>query len=285
MKAGALRMREIKEESSGPHLTEQERKDVEERSSPRTEVVYEAVREEGKNELKRSSATLAYDGLTAGLSMGFSLVAEALLRSHLPETPWRPLIAKFGYSFGFLIIVMGRQQLFTENTLTVILPLLQRLDAKTLAHVLRLWAVVLAANLLGGLAFAWVLGHTEIFGPEVREVFAQIGREAMEGAWGTIFLRAVFAGWLIALMVWMLPGAEVLRPLIVILMTYLVALGGFAHIIVGSIEIFYVVTTSATPWSVYFGWFWPALLGNIAGGVTLVAVLGHAQVVSESGKV
>jgi formate/nitrite transporter FocA (FNT family) len=72
--------------------------------------------------------------------------------------------------------------------------------------------------------------------------------------------------------------------LIVILMTYLVALGGFAHIIVGSIEIFYVVTTGATPWSVYFGWFWPTLLGNIAGGVTLVAVLGHAQVVSESGK-
>src|ERR671926_1029021 len=117
-----------------PELSEQELEEVERRSSPRTEVVYEAIREEGEGELKRSSATLAWDGLAAGLSMGFSLVAEGLLRSHLPDAEWRPLVAKLGYPIGFLIIVLGRQQLFTENTLTAVLPFLQRFNVRTLLN-------------------------------------------------------------------------------------------------------------------------------------------------------
>jgi formate/nitrite transporter FocA (FNT family) len=269
-----------------PQLTEQEQKDVEERSAPRTEVVYEAIREEGENELRRTPSALAWDGLAAGLSMGFSLAAEGLLRSHLPDAAWRPLVAKLGYSVGFLIIVLGRHQLFTENTLTVILPLLQRKDAKTLTRVVRLWAVVLAANLVGALLFAWVAGHTEIFRPETREAFARIGREAMEGGTWVIFLRGVFAGWLIAMMVWMLPAAEAARFFVVIVMTYLVALAGLAHIVAGSVDVLYVVTTGGAPWSAYFGWLIPALAGNIVGGTTLVAALGHAQVVNshEEGK-
>lgn len=267
-----------------PQLTGQERKDVAERSAPRTEVVYEAIREEGENELKRSPAALAWDGLAAGLSMGFSLAAEGLLRAHLPAAAWRPLVAKLGYSVGFLIIVLGRQQLFTENTLTVILPLLQRPTAKTFARVARLWVIVLVANLVGALAFAWVAGHTEIFRPEAREAFAGVGREALEGSWWAFFLRGVFAGWLIALMVWMLPAAESARFFVVFVMTWLVAVAGLAHIVAGSVDVLYVVVTNGAPWSAYFGWMIPALVGNIVGGTTLVAALGHAQVVSTSGE-
>jgi formate/nitrite transporter FocA (FNT family) len=265
-----------------PRLTEREQKDVEERSAPRTEVVYEAIREEGENELKRSPATLAWDGLAAGLSMGFSLAAEGLLHSHLPAAAWRPLVAKLGYSVGFLIIVLGRQQLFTENILTVILPLLRRPTAQTFARVARLWVIVLVANLTGALLFAWVAGHTEIFRHETRVAFAEIGREALEGGYWTIFLRGVFAGWLIAMMVWMLPAAESARFFVVVVMTWLVAVAGLAHIVAGSIDVLYVVASGGAPWSVYFGWMIPALAGNIVGGTTLVAALGHAQVVNSS---
>ncbi|MDT5295984.1 MAG: formate-nitrite transporter family protein [Acidobacteriota bacterium] len=275
---------EEQESAGGPKLSEREQKDVERRSAPRTEVVYEAIREEGETELRRSSSTLAWDGLAAGLSMGFSLVAEGLLRSHLPDAPWRPLVSKLGYSVGFLIIVLGRQQLFTENTLTVILPLLQRPKASTLAHVLRLWTVVLAANLAGALLFAFVVSHTELFEPNVRAVFGEIGREALGGAWTLTFIRGVFAAWLIAMMVWMLPAAEAARFFVVIVMTYLVALGGFAHIVAGSIEVLYVVLTGGAGWSDYFGWLLPTLAGNIIGGTTLVAALGHAQVAGEAHK-
>jgi formate/nitrite transporter FocA (FNT family) len=267
-----------------PRLSEDEREEVEWRTAPRTEVVYEAVREEGEGELKRSSPTLAWDGLAAGLSMGFSLVAEGLLRSHLPDAGWRPLVAKLGYSVGFLIIVLGRHQLFTENTLTAVLPFLQRRDSHTLAQVLRLWAVVLAANLAGALIFSLVLARTELFEPHVRQTFLEIGREAMASWWGLTFLKGVFAGWLIAMMVWMLPAAESARFFVVIVMTYLVALGKFAHIVAGSADTFYVVWAGAAGWGDYLGWMLPTLLGNIVGGTTLVAALGHAQVAGEAKK-
>jgi formate/nitrite transporter FocA (FNT family) len=118
------------------------------------------------------------------------------------------LIAKLGYSFGFVLVVLGRQQLFTENTLTPILPLLDRKDRVTFWNVLRLWGIVLAANLIGAVAIAWVLGNTQAFEPEVRRSFGDIGREAIRTGFGLAVLRGIFAGWLIAFMVWLLPFAE-----------------------------------------------------------------------------
>lgn len=131
-------------------------KEAEEKSAASANVVARAVAMEGEEELRRPSSALAWSGLAAGLSMGFSLVAEGLLRSHLPEAHWRPLVAKLGYSVGFLIVILGRQQLFTENTLTPVLPLLQNKDLNRLVNLLRLWAVVLVTNLIGAIAFAWV---------------------------------------------------------------------------------------------------------------------------------
>jgi formate/nitrite transporter FocA (FNT family) len=267
-----------------PELTEQEQEEVERRGSPRTEVIYETVREEGEDELRRSPSALAWDGLAAGLSMGFSLVVEGLLRSRLPDAEWRPLVSKLGYSAGFLIIVLGQQQLFTENTLTAVLPLLQRKDAETFKRVLRLWAVVLAANLAGAFLFALTISQTELLEPNVRAAFAEIGREALKGWWALTLLKGVFAGWLIAMMVWMLPASESARFFVVIFMTYLVALGGYAHIVAGAVEVFYVALAGAASWGECLRWILPTLAGNILGGTTLVAALGHAQVAGEGGK-
>ena len=274
---------ETEAERKRPDLSAEEEKQVEKRSSPRAAVVYETILGEGEFELSRTVSALAWSALAAGLSMGFSLVAEGLLRAHLPDTKWRPLISKFGYATGFLIVILGRQQLFTENTLTVILPFLLRKDRETLLCVLRLWTVVFLANLAGAFVFAWVVSHTDIFTPDINQTFQEIGREAMEGSWATIFLRAIFAGWLIAMMVWLLPASGDARVWVIIIMTYLVGLGGYAHIIAGSVECFYALLTGVSDWSHYFaGWMLPTLLGNIVGGVSLVAVLGHAQVVNEN---
>ncbi|GAC1637808.1 MAG: formate/nitrite transporter family protein [Herpetosiphon sp.] len=266
-------------------IKESEQRDVEERTAPRALVVYETIRREGVDELNRPPTALAWSGLAAGLSMGFSLVAEGLLRSALPDTPMRPLIAKFGYSFGFLIAILGRQQLFTENTLTPILPLLQRRTISTLLRVVRLWAIVFAANLLGALIFALVIGHTAVFEAPIRQTFTEMGLEAINNPFWTTMIRAIFAGWLIALMVWLLPFAESARVWVIILITYLVGLGRFSHIVAGSIETLYVVTTGSASWSAFFGYFLiPTLIGNVLGGVSLVAALNHAQVVAGSVK-
>jgi formate/nitrite transporter FocA (FNT family) len=263
-------------EANGKQRARAEQEEAEERSAPTPSVVWQAIYSEGRDELARGWRQLAWSALAAGLSMGFSLITEGLLRRHLPEAGWRPLVAKFGYSMGFLIVVLGRQQLFTENTLTVILPLLHRRSAKAAATVARLWAVVLAANLVGAAAIAWVIAHTGVFDEEAKRAFSQVSMEAAGAPFGLVLLRGIFAGWLIALMVWLMPGAEVARIWIIILLTYVIALGGFAHVIAGSVDQLFLVWTGRLSAGGYLGGFLlPTFIGNVIGGVSLVAALNH----------
>lgn len=264
---------------------EREHREAEERNAPSGKVVYKAIMKEGEEELQRPSAALFWSGLAAGLSMGFSMIAEGLLHAYLPDAAWRPLVSKLGYSVGFLIVILGRQQLFTENTLTPVLPLLRRKRSATLSNVARLWAIVLVANLLGALAVAVACARTEAFDPHVRESFAELGRRATEHGFGVTLLRAVFAGWLIALMVWLLPFAETARVWVIVIITYVIGLGHFSHVIAGAVEVFALAAAGRAAWgAVLGGYVLPTLVGNVLGGVTLVAALNHAQVVAGGGE-
>src|SRR5947209_5317282 len=155
--------------------------EAEERRSPSGKVVYAAVMKEADEELSRTTSALFWSGLAAGLSMGFSLVGEAVLRRHLPDTDWRILVSKLGYGVGFLIVILGRQQLFTENTLTPMLPLLHHRNLRTLISVLRLWGLVLLANVAGTWAIGTVLASTSIFDARVVDAFVDISRRTIEG--------------------------------------------------------------------------------------------------------
>ena len=242
-------------------------------------LVHEIIREDGEEELARSVSALAWSGLAAGLSMGFSLVVEGLLHHYLPDAQWRPLIASFGYSTGFVIVVLGRQQLFTENTLTGVIPVLTRRDRASLIALLRLWAVVLLANLVGAGLFAALAAAAPLFEPNLHEDFLAIGEAAAQGGFVALFVQAVLAGWLIGLMVWLLPGAGSSRLIVILLITYIVGLGGFAHIIAGSVEVLYLVLSGETSFLFYLvDYLVPVLAGNIVGGSALVAMLNHAQV-------
>jgi formate/nitrite transporter FocA (FNT family) len=264
---------------------EHDQKEAEERSSPSAHVVYEAIRKEGRHELERKSSSLAWSGLAAGMSMGFSFLTQALLRHHLPDAAWAPLVIKLGYATGFLIVILGRQQLFTENTLTVILPLLRYKTASDFFKVLRLWTIVLAANLAGAFLFAWTAAKTGAFDPELHSVLDTIAAESTAQSFGINLLRGIFAGWLIALMVWLLPAAESARIWVIVIVTYLVGLGQFPHIIAGSVEAFYAGVNGMRSWSeLIAGYGLPTLIGNTIGGVTLVALLAHAQIVGDKEK-
>jgi formate/nitrite transporter FocA (FNT family) len=260
-------------------LGDDERKEAAQRSSLGVHIVHEAIRMEGEEELRRPSSALAWSALAAGMSMGFSLVAESLLRAGLPDAPWRPLVAKLGYSVGFLVVILGRQQLFTENTLTVMLPLLEQRTGRVLVSVLRTWAVVLAGNVIGALVFAWIIGIHDVVPPELGQTFLDLGRETMAPDFLTKVVRGVFGGWLIALTVWLLPAASNARVFVILLVTYLVGLGRFTHIIAGSVETLHLVTQGELSLLEYVtGFLAPAFIGNAIGGVSLVAALNHAQV-------
>jgi len=258
-----------------------EEQEVHERSAPSGKVVYKAVLKEADAELKRPSAALWWSGLAAGMSMGFSFIAEALIHAHLPDKPWRPLISKLGYSVGFVVVILGRQQLFTENTLTPVLPLLLRKDRRTFANMMRLWAVVLAANLVGAFLVALVITKTDAFPSHVHDAFRELGHAAMSHDFVDTMVKGIFAGWLIALIVWLLPFAEAARLLVIVLLTYVVGIGNFSHIVAGAVEVFALAWAGLKPWwQVVVYYLLPTLIGNTIGGVTLVAALNHAQVVA-----
>jgi formate/nitrite transporter FocA (FNT family) len=266
-------------QNSGNHRNDKaQEEEIQNRTSPPGEVVYGAVYREGEHELERDSGSLAWSGLAAGLSMGFSFVAEGLLRSYLPNAPWVPVVAKLGYAIGFLIVILGRQQLFTKNTLTVILPLLNRKSKARFSNVARLWALVLVSNMVGAFIFAWLVADTSVFDENVRRSFSTIGHQEFGRTFVPTFFGSVLSGWLIALMIWLLPFAETARVGVIIILAYLVGLGQFPHIVAGSIPSMYYVLTGGISWLGYLTRFFvPVLLGNVIGGVALVAAGAHAE--------
>jgi formate/nitrite transporter FocA (FNT family) len=263
----------------------QQEEEIVERTAPPGGVVYQAIYREGEHELERSLSTLSWSGIGAGLAMGFSFLMEGFLRHYLPKADWQPAVAKFGYCVGFLIVILGRQQLFTKNTLTVILPLLKLKQRKLLIKVMQLWAGVLATNMLGALIFAYFIHQTEVCPAEVREQFTAMGREAFGSPFGTVLCRAILSGWLIALMIWLLPFAESAHFWVILLLSYLLGLGHLPHIVAGSIPALYAVfngEVSILHWVTAF--FLPVLIGNCLGGVTVVAIGAHVEFVKESPK-
>lgn len=268
--------------SHGTDRRESDDAEVERGHRPDALILHEIIRREGEQELRRTALALSLSAFAAGLTMGFSLIVPGVLKGHLPHESWAELVLSMGYSIGFLIVVLGRQQLFTENTVTPILPLLTERTRRALMRVARLWGIVLAGNILATFAIAAVLAHTDAFKPEVREAFAAISRHTIEDPFWTTVIKAVFAGWLIALMVWILPATGSAAPFVVVLMTWLVSMCGLAHIVAGSVDAFYLVAIGEIGLSTYLtGFFAPTLLGNVLGGVTLVSVLNFGQVVPD----
>lgn len=260
-------------------MDQKEHKEARRRTAPKAAIIYEAIRKEGEEELTRTFSGLAWSGFAAGLSMGFSFLMEAFMLSNLSEFSWHAMVTKFGYSIGFLIVILGRQQLFTENTLTPMLQLLNCKNLPTLKLVARLWSIVLIFNLLGAMVFAVILFLSEPFNESVQDALIVTSHKVFESEFYKTLVNALFAGWLIALMVWLLPFAETARVGVIIIITYVVGLGGFAHIIAGSINAFFAVFAGLEPPLSFLTLFFiPTLIGNVIGGVAFVAAINHGAV-------
>jgi formate/nitrite transporter FocA (FNT family) len=262
---------------------EQQVQHIQERSTPRTPVIYEIVRRYGEDEMARPATSLWWSGLAAGLSMSFSLLAQALLRMHLPEeAEWQRLVVALGYPIGFVMVVLSRQQLFTENTITVVLPVIAQPSARNFWRAGRMWAIVLAANLAGCLLAALFVSYTPVVQPELRESIIEVSQSAMRFGWIEMGFRGITAGFLMAEMVWLIPASEGAQFYVIYLMSYLIALADAAHIVAGSVEAFTLVVNGELGIGAMLGGFTlPVLAGNIVGGTVLFALLSYAQVMKE----
>jgi formate/nitrite transporter FocA (FNT family) len=253
-------------------------------SRPSAQDIYREVAKNARQELARTSIALGISGLAGGTFMGLSALGSAIALSSLGDWRLAPFVAKMFYPLGFIVVILGRAQLFTENTLyPVALVLAER---RHLWHTLRLWGVVLPCNILGALAFASLATLTPALDPHALHALVQLGIQASGKPEATIFWSGVMAGWIIAAAAWLISGSHSISGsiLIIWLMTFLVGLGDFAHCIAGSGEVLAAVLAHQIPWTAYPRWFFPAVLGNIVGGVGMVTVLEYGQVIYDKGK-
>ncbi len=263
-------------------VIEDEHKSVRKATKLNSRLIYEVVRRDGEDELRRPLGSLIFSGFAAGIFIAMSILGESILRRSLPDAPWRHLVENLGYSMGFLIVILGRMQLFTENTITTVLPLVARPRWDVVRQVARLWCVVLAANVVGAFVAALWIAHVPALPPELRPIVDDLAHHAVVMPPETAFFRAIPAGLLIAALVWMMPQAGSEKLVLIIIVTWLIAAGDFAHIVAGSVEMaFLMVTGQLGPVEGVAGWFLPVLAGNVFGGTAIFALLAWGQVRQE----
>ena len=244
-------------------------------------TIYEIISREGSSELSRRLSALAWSGLAAGFCISFSMLTEAYIKMHLPDTPYRPLIENMGYTFGFIIVIMARLQLFTENTITVMLPVFENPAWRNINKTMRLWAIVFATNLLGTFIVALLITKFHFATPPQLIAVLEVSKHAIHRDLWDVFIQGIPAGFLIAGLVWMLPSAESNEFFVIFLMTYLIAIGDFTHVVAGSAEAFVLLLADDISIGGAFGYIGAAGLGNIIGGTGLFALLAYAQVKDE----
>lgn len=251
-----------------------------ERLSP--DLLFEIIRQDGEEELNRSTKALVYSGIAAGIVISSSFLFKAVLMEHTSFVSWGNLIASLGYTVGFIIVILGRMQLFTENTITTVVPLFYERSMKKFIQVVRLWGIVLLSNLIGTCLAAAFLSNSLLVSADVAVQLHEIAVHVVHMVPMENIIRGIPAGILIAAVVWMMPMSRSFSFFMILFFTYFISLGDFAHIVVGSCEMAYAVFHGdAGLYQYFFTFLLPTGIGNIIGGTFVFTLLVYAQVSSE----
>ncbi len=248
-------------------------------SRPSAEEIFRQVATNARQELDRTTTALGISGFGGGAFMGLSALGTAIVLARLGESPLAEILSRCLYPLGFIVVILGRAQLFTENTLYPVALVLA--EKREFWNTVRLWAVVLPANVAGALAFSMLAAWTTALKPETVMAMSQLGLKALAHPSSTIFWSGVIGGWIIALTAWLVSGSHSITGSVILiwLLTFIVGLGDFAHCIASSCEILVAVLTHRAPWMAYPAWLFPAVAGNICGGIGLVTILEYGQAI------
>ncbi|WP_299960665.1 formate/nitrite transporter family protein [uncultured Roseobacter sp.] len=261
---------------------EKEEASVQNAAALAPKLIYEVIRREGEEEMARPKRSLLWSGIAAGVMISLSVLGEAIFRTYLPDAPSSYLIENLGYSLGFLAVIMGRMQLFTENTITTVLPVMVERTWYAFGCMLRLWGIVMTANVIGAFAVAALFVFTPAIPAEIMVSVVDLSHHATGMGADASFWRAIPAGIIVALIVWMLPQADSAKFFLILVFTWLIAAGDFTHIVAGSVEMAVLVwmgdITAATAIG---GFFIPVLAGNIIGGTVIFTLMAWGQVRDE----
>ena len=245
---------------------------------PTANEIYEQVSRNARRELQRPTKALAVSGIVGGLTMGLTGLSVSVVSASLGSAWWAQFVSLLFYPMGFMAVILGRGQLFTENTLYPVALILA--ERRHVLSTLRLWAIVFPSNVTGALLFAILAVRTKALQPTTLHALVSMGTVAASPGIRHIFWSAVVGGWLIAMVAWLVSGSHSITGSMAVIwaLTFVVGLGHFAHCIATSGEILSAVLAhGVTPWG-YCRWIFAATLGNICGGVLLVTLLEYGQV-------
>ncbi|MGH9354519.1 MAG: formate/nitrite transporter family protein [Terriglobia bacterium] len=237
---------------------------------------------EGLKEIERPSLGLFISGLSAGLDLTFSLILMATMMTlihHTLPAPVTEILVADMYSVGFIFVVLGRSELFTEHTTRAFYPVFT--GYASVGSLLRLWGLIYAGNIIGSAAFAKLV---TVIGPALGiinpAVFGEIGRQVVGHSWWVIGLSAVLAGWLMGLLSWLVTAGRdtISQVFFVWLITFALGFCHFHHAILGNSETLAAVFTgSVSPGQYGFSLLW-STVGNAVGGGVFVALLKYSHV-------
>lgn len=242
-----------------------------------TQIFHSAV-DHAREEINRPWTALTFSGVAGGLTMGLTGLSTGLVISLLGHGSLAQVAAAVVYPIGFLAVIVGGAQLFTENTLYPVVLVLT--EKGHFVQTLKLWVIVYCGNWIGSILFAILAVKTSALQPGVRNALIELGQRGVDHPFVDVFWSGVVAGWLLALVAWLVTGSHWTTGQAVVTwaMTFVLGLGNFAHCVASSGEILSSLLAGNIASSEYVSWLVAATLGNIAGGVVMVSVLNYGQV-------
>jgi len=266
--------------SQAPHQKKLQEKAKEAKNSKSYSDILSTIIHEGESMFALQNKTVFWSAILAGLEIGFSYLLICALYFFWKGTLIDATIFKLFsivYPVGFIMVIVGKSALFTEQTSILVLPVLN--DQRSIWQLLRIWVDVILGNIIGGMIFVFFIGF---LAPEMslftHQVMADIGKHVLNYSSAVIFLSAVTAGWLMGLLTWLVSSIvnSITRVMIIFMITAIIGFGGFHHSIVGNIEVFGALLFSDTVTVLdYFRFLALALLGNGIGGAIVVALFKY----------
>lgn len=239
--------------------------------------IFTSISKEGRVELGRPLASLWWSAVVAGIAISLSFVCKGFLHAWIPDAPWRGAVTSIGYTVGFVVVTLGRLQLFTENTITTVLPALEDRSWRTFVCSTRLWVVVLFGNLLGCFVAALLTTFGELAPPPQQLATMEVALHYADRNLGQMFTHGIPAGFLVAAMVWSSPAAGSSRFWVTFLLSYMISAGNLTHVVAGSTELFTLMLDDRLSVIRTFGSIFCTGAGNILGGTVFFAILAYAQ--------
>ena len=254
----------------------------EEKPKEAYEIMNEQI-ETGLKEINRSDLGLFLSALSAGLEVGFSILIIGIIHTLFKNESTNGQLAvmmALVYPIGYIFVIIGRSELFTEHTTLATLPVMN--GQATLGGLAKLWLIVYVGNLAGGYLFGSI---SLVFNSEIhligKDFFYFVSEKMLKYSVGATLISSIMAGWLMGMLSWLLSSAQdtFSRVVMIFLVTFLISIAGLHHCIVGSIEVFMAFFAEANEisWVQFLKFQVLATIGNIIGGVFLVAMVKYAH--------